>query len=356
MAMYKKPSPRWVLLSSALGLTSLMSAQAHAQTRDPAAAQALFDQGRALSREGRYSEACPKFLESNKLDPGIGTEFHLAECYQQSGQIATAWATFLDVASMARSAGQSDREKAANRRALQLEPRLPKLLVNVPTSSQVPGLEVRRDGVAVGTAQWGTAVPVDPGDHELVVTAPGYKAFRRTMKLEEGKPLSVDVPALESDPAAMQAAAPAAPTPRTSPAPQTPDAVPTATPATPTATERRGSGAWPLALAGAGVVGLAVGTVFALKAKSTDTESKQDCDVANPNLCGATGQSQRSDALSQGNVATVAFIAGGAFIAASGLVWLLEPRSVAHAHAARALQASASVVPGNATLYVQGSF
>ena len=59
--MYKKPSPRWVLLSSALGLTSLMSAQAHAQTRDPAAAQALFDQGRALSREGRYSEACPKF-------------------------------------------------------------------------------------------------------------------------------------------------------------------------------------------------------------------------------------------------------------------------------------------------------
>src|SRR5260221_10377355 len=108
-------------LGAAFVLANLAPTRAFAQQRDPAAAQALFDQARALTRQGRYAEACPKLLESNRLDPGIGTQFHLAECYEQNGQVATAWATFLDVASQARAASQFDREKAATKRATQLE-------------------------------------------------------------------------------------------------------------------------------------------------------------------------------------------------------------------------------------------
>src|SRR3954463_1481227 len=134
---------------------SLVSFAAQAQERDPAAAQALFDQARELSRQGKFAEACPKLQESNRLDPGIGTQFHLADCYEQSGRIASAWAQFLDVASQARASGQADREKAASKRAEKLEPRLPRLLVNVPEGSKTPGLEIRRNGVIVGSAQWG---------------------------------------------------------------------------------------------------------------------------------------------------------------------------------------------------------
>src|SRR5678816_498104 len=76
-----------------------------AQERDPAGAQALFDQARELTRQGRFAEACPKLQESNRLDPGIGTQFHLADCYEQSGRIASAWAAFLEVASQARATG-----------------------------------------------------------------------------------------------------------------------------------------------------------------------------------------------------------------------------------------------------------
>jgi PEGA domain len=355
MDMQKKIAPSWLLLS-VFALASSMPAKAAAQTRDPAAAQALFDQGRELSRQGHYAEACPKFLESNRLDPGIGTLFHLAECYQQSGQIATAWATFLDVVSIARAANQLDREKAATKRALQLEPRLPKLVVNVPSANRLQGLEVHRDGSLMGTAQWSTPVPTDPGEHQLTVTAPGYQTFSRSLMLEEGKVLSVEVPQLESDLGTSKDVPPAlaVASTRHEPGPAEPKPEP---PPAPAADKSSKVDAWPIVLAGAGVVGLAVGTGFAFKAKSSNSDSKQDCDDANPNVCGPTGIDLRNDALKQGNIATVAFISGGALLAAAGVVWVLESKSTNQTSAATAvLRASAAVTPGHASLYLQGNF
>jgi len=161
---------------------------------------------------------------------------------------------------------------------------------------------------------------------------------------------------LEKDPAATTGAASPAAAVAPPPPPNGPTSPPPA-PTTPTV-DPGGSSAWPLVLGGAGVVGLAVGTGFALKAKSTDAKSKQDCDKANPNSCGPNGLTLRNDALSQGNIATVAFIAGGAFIAAAGLVWILEPKPAAAAAATRPhpLRASAAIAPGNAALFVQGNF
>ncbi len=292
--------------------------EAAAQQRDPAAAQALFDQARALTQKGQYADACPKLLESNRLDPGIGTQFHLADCYEKNGQIATAWATFLDVASLARSTNQLDREKAATKRANLLEARLPRLTVNVPEASQAAGLVIRRGQVQVGNAQWGVPVPVDPGEHEILVSAPGRKSSSQTLKLEVGKTASFDVPALDVERATESALPPAtvpqsAARPSVAPAPA-PEPAPMA---------KSGVNAWPVVLAAAGVVGLGVGTVFGLKAQSSNKDSKKSCDAANPNLCDSAGV-ERNDARSQGNVATVSFIAGGALLAAATIVWRVE--------------------------------
>jgi hypothetical protein len=100
-----------------------------------------------------------------------------------------------------------------------------------------------------------------------------------------------------------------------------------------------------------------VGTGFAFKAKSTNSDSKQFCDASDPNACSPAGVDLRNDALKQGNVATAAFIGGGAFLAAAGVVWLLEGKSAKQSGRAPAqLRASAAVLPGNASLYVQGNF
>src|SRR5688572_27323641 len=57
-------------------------AKAEPSASEQATARSLFDQGRALATEGKYEQACPKFEESQRLHPGIGTLFNLASCYE----------------------------------------------------------------------------------------------------------------------------------------------------------------------------------------------------------------------------------------------------------------------------------
>lgn len=341
-------------LALAAGL-SLSPLAAQAQERDTAAAQALFDQARELVQQGKVTEACPKFQESNRLDPGIGTQFHLADCYEQSGRVASAWALFLDVASQARAGGQPDREKVGQQRAEKLLPRLPRLAVNVPETSKTSGLEIRRNGILVGSAQWGTPMPIDPGEVELTISAPNKQTLRQTVRLEEGKTFSYSVPPLadESKPAEAEPV-PAAPAPvaaaPAAPAPASSKPVDTVT------TSHHNNVPLVLGLAGAGVVGIGVGTVFAILAKNKDSDSREQC-PRSPNSCNADGVELRNEAIRKGNAATAAFVAGGAFLAGAGVVWLLsgsteEPRQARQ----NRVWASADVGAGFGRLQLAGTF
>lgn len=301
--------------SLAAGL-SLSPLAASAQERDTAAAQALFEQARDLVQQGKLAEACPKFQESNRLDPGIGTQFHLADCYEQSGRVASAWALFLDVASQARASGQPDREKVGQQRAEKLLPRLPRLAVNVPETSKTSGLEIRRNGILVGSAQWGTPMPIDPGEVEITVSAPSKQTLRQTVRLEEGKSFSYSVPTL-ADQAKPAEAVPASPPVAAPPTPTPSKPIDKAT------TSHHNNVPLVLGLAGAGVVGLGVGTVFAILAKNKDSDSREFC-PSSPNSCSADGVNLRNEAIRKGNAATVAFVAGGALLAGAGVVWLLS--------------------------------
>src|SRR5262249_24412526 len=63
---------------------------ARAETPEQAADR-LFKEAEVLARAGRYAEACPKLEESERLDPGIGTQFNLADCYERTGRVAHAY-------------------------------------------------------------------------------------------------------------------------------------------------------------------------------------------------------------------------------------------------------------------------
>src|SRR5688572_9040069 len=154
----------------------LFPSGAYAQgSTDSAAARALFAEGRQLVAEKRFEEACPKFEESLRLDHGMGTQFNLAFCWEQLGRTASAWALFLDVAAAARAGNQPQRESAARERASALESKLSRLTINVAVPSE--GMEITRDGVPVGKASWGIAVPIDPGTHTLKASAPGKEPW-----------------------------------------------------------------------------------------------------------------------------------------------------------------------------------
>jgi serine/threonine-protein kinase len=338
---------------------SAASGVAHAEGRDPAAAQALFDEAKKLTAQGKYPEACAKLAESNRLDPGIGTQFHLADYQEKSGKIASAWANFLEVASQARASGQGDREKAAIKRAGQLEARLPKLRIDVPEANRVPGLEIRRDGALVGSAQWGSPVPVDPGEHELVATAPGKRTLSQKVRAEVGKTNTLVLPPLEAEPAsATQAAEPPqgfvmaeAKAGSTQPSPASSDSSPKAD----SGADSGGTNPLVYVLAGAGVVGVGVGTVFALMANSTNDDSMADCRPEDPNRCNARGVDARDKAQTQGNIATVGFIAGGAALAGAGALFLFGGKGSSET-SSTAIRPSAEIGPGRAGVYVRGKF
>src|SRR6185369_325633 len=120
---------RWISACVlALGLS--VPSRAFAQN-DKAAAEALFDDAKKLMEAKRYPEACKKFADSQKLDPGVGTLLNLGRCYKENGQTASAWSTYREAASQARAEQQSDREDLARDEAAQLEPRLTKLVIEV---------------------------------------------------------------------------------------------------------------------------------------------------------------------------------------------------------------------------------
>ncbi|HKO48650.1 MAG TPA: hypothetical protein VJV79_13055 [Polyangiaceae bacterium] len=162
------------LLACALGTSLLLKClEAHA---DPAAAEALFREGRTLLEQGEISAACEKLEASNALEPSAGTLLNLATCRLKQGRTATAWAHFSSAERIARNQSRPEQVAEAKRRASELEPRLSTLTLRAPGGT--PGLEVRRAGQPVPAASFGTAVPIDPGLVVIDASAPGYEAAR----------------------------------------------------------------------------------------------------------------------------------------------------------------------------------
>lgn len=174
----------------ASALTLLLTAElAHAeedaqlQASRAAAARSLFNEARELMQAGQPEKACPKFEESLRLEHGLGTRFNLADCWQAIERNASAWSLFLDVASEARSSGQTERAEVAGERARALEPRLSYLVVSVarPQTRQ----RVWLGAMELGRGAWGSRWPVDIGTHEVRSEAPGFEPFVQSVRVSE---------------------------------------------------------------------------------------------------------------------------------------------------------------------------
>jgi hypothetical protein len=279
---------------------------------DPATATMLFNEARRLVTAGRYAEACPKFEESQRLDPGIGTQFNLADCYEHTARIASAWALFLDVASAAGGTGQLARERVARKRASALEPIVSKLTIEAPKN--VTGLEVRRNGEMLGGVLWNNPIPVDPGSYTIEATAPGKKKWSTVATVgPNGASVTVAIPELENGDDAAGAGAP------------TTDG--TAVASEPAGQARSGPGrAIALGLGGAGIIGIGIGSYFGLRsiAKHSDYES-----YCNAGGCQPAAGPLHQDAVAAGNLSTAMFIVGGALLAGGAVLWIVTPKRTA---------------------------
>jgi hypothetical protein len=281
---------------------------------DAAAAQALFEQGKKLMAAGKQADACPKFAESQRLDPGVGTLLNLAACYEASGRFASAWSTFLEGESAARADNNAGAARVARSRADALASKLSTLTITV-THPDIPGLEVHRDDTVVGQAQWQLPIPADPGVHHVSASAPGRQPWQTDVELKGASAtMEISVPDLIVDQvaAAPPAAVPPAALVTSSPALAPPQSSP----------ERSSFGTQRTFAIGAGVIGVAgvaLGTIFGLKSKAKHDEADSHCSGAT--CTDDEGVQLRSQALSAGNLSTVSFVVGAAGLAGGALLW-----------------------------------
>ena len=327
----------------AFGMVIALSLTAGAQQADDkAAAEVLFNDGRALLKADKFELACPKLAESQRLDPALGTLGWLAQCYEKTGKTASAWAAYRELYSLAHRGNEKEREAMAKQRAEALEPHLSKLTISVPPESQLPDLEVRRNGTLVGSAQWGSAFPVDPGVQTITVAANGYQTISLQSDVgSDGATAAVSIPKLVANPS-----------PATSPVvpQQSAAASVSAAPPVDEGAARGASNAGNsqriagYSVGALGVVSLGVGVGFLIDKNSKESKADKLC----PGPCADVPthdqwQSLIDGADRSGTISLVTGIAGGALLA-TGIVlivtspsskssssWLVAP-VVAHNH------------------------
>lgn len=324
---------------------------------DKVAAEQLFVEGRELMAQQQFEAACPKLQASLELDPASGTQINLARCYEKLGKLASAWRHYREASDRAVRDGNTERAQAARKFAAELEPRLPRLIIKLrspagpPGVPGMPGVVVRRDGMPVSAALFGTAVYVDPGPHEVTATAPGRAPFSTTVTVAEAATSTVEIPELApaAAPPATETTVPGAPaSPDSQSSPSSEDSPPTlrerapprpaiTPPAGPggrvdagrarprTTSQRRVAG---LITGGAGLVALGIGLGIGATASSTwnDAFDSGLCD-RDTLQCTIEGRDQVDTARSRARVSS---IVGGVGIAAAvtgAVLYFTAPRS-----------------------------
>lgn len=289
-----------------------------------AIAQALYDTAMSLMSEGRYAEACPKLEESLRLDQGLGTRFHLAECHENLGRTASAWAEFLQVAQLAKADGQLEREQVAREHAQAVEGRVPRLKIVVDTRAHAGTLRVLRDGRPISPAEWNTAIPVDPGDHRILArTKDGGRLERHVQLPPRAETIRVEIP-------------PAAAFEYPNRHGKRDEGG---------ASKGRGQRTLGAILAGAGAVTLGVGGYFGVRALMLRSDSNSQCVGT---TCTTEGAALREDAIAAADAATIAVIAGGALLTGGAIVYFAAPSPTP--------RASAQIGASPTGVWIGGSF
>lgn len=295
-----------ILLGTALFLGS-GPALAEPSADDRALARTLFEDGRALLKAGNYKDAVPKLEESQRLDPGMGTLFNLADCYEKVGRFASAWAAFAEVADLAKRLGQTDRETIARERVQVLAPKVPKLKLHM-NPPLPPGLELKWDEKPLSIQLLDTDMPVDGGEHKLRASAPGKVASESKVTIPGVGTTSFEIPALADAP------------------PEPPSGGPAVDPVGKPPEQGSDTNGWQkptsYVVGGLGIIGLGVGSVFGLTASSQWSDAESACPQ---NRCSADGYGKWEDARSSATISTIAFTAGIVLVASAAVLFFTAP-------------------------------
>lgn len=302
---------------------------ARAQAAPTERAETLYTDAKRLASEGRFAEACPMFEESQRLEPAIGTQFNLADCYEKTGRPATALSLFREVSRIGQMTGNQERKKTADGRISTLERAVPRIRIAKLAQPIPKDVDARIDGKIVARDDLVKGLAVDPGQHTIELSAAGHRPWTSTVTASttaaasgDGATLDVDAPPLE----------------------------PIAATVILTPSEERPPSKWrpvSFVMMGLGAVGLVTGTIFGVSAIS----KKNDAGCDGTNCSGSAvpdAEEKLGEAQSAGTASTVFFVAGGLLAAGGVVLYFMAPRG--------GPRASAQATPTGVGLRLEQSF
>lgn len=285
-----------------------MSNAAAAQPGNPKAdAQALFEQGRAAVEARDCARAIPLFRKSQETYPARGTLFNLAQCEAELGQLTSSTQHYKELLPQLQPG--DPRLPITQQRLAELERRLPRLVIQLAQDAPAPA-ELHLDSAPLPQGSVGSELPVDPGDHVIVVRWADGRRTEARVSLREGarEDVRLDPPATPvavAPPPAPESAAPQAP----SPPPHDASAPPS-------------SGRRSLAFAIGGVGAAALGGSFIMGGLALGTKGDLEDECPTPSQCSDRGMSLSARGQTLSTTGTVLGALGLAGIGA-GLVLLL---------------------------------
>jgi hypothetical protein len=331
-----------ILLACGIALSPRL-AQAEPSPAELSSARQAFENAVALESEQHWAEAIVKLRQALAIKDTPGLRFHLAHCEERQGQLVEA-ALDYDRASalITQGAKAPDVQKLLVPASAELKRRIPHLSVVIPTEVSNAVAEV--DGKAWPPSELALGVALNPGAHQLKVSASGRSPFERAFALKEGAQLSIHAELKDSlTPAAIPAVAtPPAAAQSLQPSVNKFEAVPPAP-----GPSRRASPKLYLMLGESAVTvaGLALGVGYALAESSARdrARSAQDhidsaaqgnsgaCNSADPSLSGPCSELRGAiaDHDRDVNVSTVGFVCAGVGAAALVTTWLAYPTRAA---------------------------
>ncbi|HVY47300.1 MAG TPA: hypothetical protein VHB21_15535, partial [Minicystis sp.] len=200
--------PYGILLASIAASVASPAAAAPPQRGDPEG-QLVKDMLRdaiAAERAGKCKDALGILRQAAAVRETGEVLLHMGECQAQTGALTEALKTWENAEDVARNERDRATEQALVQKLEQLRARIPTVLLRLP--KDVPSLTVKIDDQPQPADRVSTPILVNPGEHTLVVTAPGRQAFTRRFPLVErdGTVINVALPPIGAPPAPVEAA------------------------------------------------------------------------------------------------------------------------------------------------------
>lgn len=170
--------------AAALSLALLAPAMSYAQAA-PTDARAHFEAGVAASNAGRWQDALREFEQARAIQATAPVLYNLGLAQRAVGRIRDARATFRALIEEHGPRLSADRRTEIQGYVTEADATLGRLELTVSPAEAT----VTVDG-APTTAR---SIELDPGRHEVVIEAPGYRRQRREIELRRGASALVDL-------------------------------------------------------------------------------------------------------------------------------------------------------------------